>query len=63
MYDYSKVEKLKQIKYDVQETTNRPQQLSNDLDRYIEEEEFKAIENEEGEIISVMDDQTNKTNR
>ena len=46
-----------------QETTNRLQQLSNDISRCIEEEEFRAIENEEGEIVSVIDDQINKTNR
>jgi len=28
-----------------------------------EKEEFRVTENEEGEIVSVIDDQINKTNR
>ena len=63
MYDSNNVGKLKQIQYEVQEIANRVQQLLNNIDSSVEEEEFRPIENEEGDIISVMDDQFNKTNR
>jgi hypothetical protein len=56
MYDYTALAAMEQAK-------DILQQALSGLTKRIEEEKFRAIENEEGEIISVMDDQINKTNR
>lgn len=48
MYDYTALDAMKQAK-------DILQQALSGLNKRIEEEECRAVENEKGEIISVMD--------